>query len=254
MGLTEYIEVQRKNLDTIKESPYFSQLCYVTDRLYNIGREGMLKDKPLTVTKLFMLEHKSFLSAATLIAQAQPDDAAPINRRAIEVARLAWALKADPQNAERWIALEERQKRWQERDKGRRPKGALNIQFQNVPKNENLDQLNHLFGVISDSKAHFTPEYFGVQGWDIVVNGEEGTIFHSYFEAEKWLIESAFLMLNAVHLLVLKLFDDCYDGAFKNDKGWQLLMATRSQVSTELIKQHQKDIPDRFRTISQLPE
>ena len=55
-------------------------------------------------------------------ASRQPDDAGPITRRAIEVVRLAAAMKADPAVAERWIAYEKRMERWQARDQGEMPR------------------------------------------------------------------------------------------------------------------------------------
>jgi hypothetical protein len=243
MSLFDYIEGQRMNLDTIRESPYFSQLCFLTDRLYRVGIRLLREDTPVTFGKLVLLSHKSFLAAATLIAQAQPDDAAPITRRAIEIARLALALKADPENAKRWVAAEARQQRWQERHEGKRPSRVLNIQYKNLPQNQHLDRLNRLFGILSDSKVHFTPEYFGMQDWRIELHGEKGSLFHSYFDGDKRSIDSAFLLLNSVHLLVLRVFDDCLDQAFSSDKGWQLDIATFGQVSLELARQHQKGAP-----------
>jgi hypothetical protein len=228
-----------------KKSPYFAQMCFLIDRLYSVAIEGLPKDTPIAFGKLLLLSHKSFLAGATLIAQAQPDDAAPITRRAIEIARFAWALKANPENAKRWVALEKRQQRWQERQLGKRPSSTISIQYEDVPKNEHLKRLNELFGIISDTKVHFTPEYFGTQVWKVEFNGETGSLFHSYFDADKGSIDSAFITLNAVHLLALQLFDDCLDRAFSSDRGWQVVMATFRQVGFELCQKHgQKGGPD----------
>ena len=215
----------------------------MTDRLYTVGIGVLPRDTPPTFGKLVLLSHKSFLAAATLVGQAQPDDAAPITRRAIEMARLSWALKSDPANAKQWIAGEQRQRRWRERQEGKRPTGQVKLQYKNVPRNDHLEQLDRIFGIISDAKVHFTPEYFGTQEWRIELHGENGTMFHSYFDANKRSIDGAFLLLNGVHHHMLRIFDQCLDGVFSGDKGWQVVLATLRQVGAELSKEYKEGAP-----------
>ena len=102
LSLCEYIKAQRSNLKSALEFELFGATCPRMDKLYRLSIEAALalpKDKSPALEKSLqslLICHKSFLAAATLIGQAQPDDAAPITRRAVEAVRLAAAMKADP--------------------------------------------------------------------------------------------------------------------------------------------------------------
>lgn len=65
--------------------------------------------------------HKSFLTAANLVAQAQPEDAGPVTRREIEIVRLAAAFKDDESLLDQWNSCEERLKRWEDRRNEKEP-------------------------------------------------------------------------------------------------------------------------------------
>jgi hypothetical protein len=122
MSIQEYIDAQRANISSISQLPHFSKLGDLTDRLYERAVTLVPKSSPPPFGQLLLICHRSFLSALTLIGQAQPDDAAPISRRAIEAARLALAVKTNPENAVKWTAYEQRMERWQARDRGEKTK------------------------------------------------------------------------------------------------------------------------------------
>jgi hypothetical protein len=108
MSIEDYIAAQRANMASISGVPHFSLLGGLTNRLYEKAIILVPKQSPPPFVQLLLISHRSFLSALTLIGQAQPDDAAPISRRTIEAARLPLALKRDPNNAREWAAYEER--------------------------------------------------------------------------------------------------------------------------------------------------
>jgi hypothetical protein len=105
VALRKYIEAQRKNLESALKFELFGAACPLMDRLYDISVATVPADKSPVFAQFLLICHKSFLAAATLIGQAQPDDAGPVTRRAIEVARLAAAIAADSTAAEVWGCL-----------------------------------------------------------------------------------------------------------------------------------------------------
>jgi len=97
MSLTEYVAAQQRNLEAIRESPHYSRLIETVDRLYRTTIElGSAHCPRVCFGKMLLMCHKSLLSAATLIARGQPEDSAPISRRAIEIGHLAVAVHLDP--------------------------------------------------------------------------------------------------------------------------------------------------------------
>src|SRR5260370_42215320 len=104
MSLDEYVAEQRRNLDVIKDAPHFSRLITTIDRMYHTAVDLVPAHCPkLCFGKMLLMCHKALLSAATLIAQGQPEDAAPLTRRAIEIGHLAVAVHLDPENYIRWL-------------------------------------------------------------------------------------------------------------------------------------------------------
>ena len=85
MSVEEYIEAQRHNIQEVARLPHFAQLIQQLDELYNHTISIFPSDAPGRYIRFLLLFHKSFLSAATLIGQCQPDDAATITRRAMEL-------------------------------------------------------------------------------------------------------------------------------------------------------------------------
>src|ERR1039458_5995083 len=167
MSLDGYVDTQQKNFEAIKGSPHYSRLIETIDRLYRATLElGPAHCPRLCFRKMLLMCHKSLLSSATLIARGQPDDAAPVSRRAIEIGHLAIAVHLDSRNYVKWLDEERRNARWQERMKGQRPKSDPGHKWsKDVLEHPLLTQLRTLLGILSDSYAHFTPEFEGNLQW-----------------------------------------------------------------------------------------
>ena len=216
MAFLEYISAQRRNLDSALKFELFGATCPLMDRLYGVSIAAVPSDKSPVFGQFLLICHKSFLAAATLIGQAQPDDAGPITRRAIEVVRLAAAMKADPAVAEQWIAYEKRMERWQARDQGEMPR-PLHIPI--PAKHPLVKQLMDTWGIISDADVHFTPEYFHSLRWE----KREDKIFLQYFSGEQRTIETAIIQLLGAHMMMFQVLDDCLEGAFTRSQAWREL-------------------------------
>ena len=109
MSLAGYVDTQRLNFEAIKDSPHYSCLIETVDHLYRTALElGSAHCPRLCFGKMLLMCHKSLLSSATLIARGQPDDAALVSRRAIEIGHLAIAVHLDSQNYVRWLDKQRR--------------------------------------------------------------------------------------------------------------------------------------------------
>lgn len=216
MSIQEYIAAQRANISSISQLPHFSKLGDLTDRLYERAVTLVPKYSPPHFGQLLLICHRSFLSALTLIGQAQPDDAAPISRRAIEAARLALAVRTNPENARKWVAYEKRLERWQARDRGEKPK-PLTPKFDLPCDHPILTELEKHLGILSDSSVHLTPEYFGLQHW--IRN--ETKVELRYFTSDQRVIECSLITLIGIHASILRIFDECLDSHFFSDDQWK---------------------------------
>lgn len=216
MSIQDYIGAQRANIASISQLPHFSILGDLTDRLYERAVTLVPKSSPPPFGQLLLICHRSFLSALTLIGQAQPDDAAPISRRAIEAVRIALAVKRNPESAVKWAAYEQRMERWQARNRGEKPK-ALSLKLDLPRDHPILAELEKQLGILSDSSVHFTPEYFGSQHWF----RSEARIELRYFTSDQRTIELDLITLAGVHASILRIFDECLDGSFFLDKEWK---------------------------------
>ena len=231
MSIEDYIAAQRANITSISRLPHFSLLGSLTDRLYEKAISLVPKQSPPPFGQFLLISHRSFLSALTLIGQAQPDDAAPISRRTIEAARIALALKRDPNSAMEWAAYEQRVERWKARNRGDKPKPFF--PKINVPRDHPiLSELEKQIGVLSDSSVHFTPEYFGSQHW----NWTESRIDLRYFIPEQRTIECSLITLIGTHASMLRIFDECLDGAFSADEKWKQLWSDLEAKSKPLTE------------------
>ena len=216
MDFRRYIDAQRKNLESALKFELFGATCTHMHRLYQLSITGVPKDKSQVFGQFLLICHKSFLAAATLIGQAQPDDAGPITRRAIEAVRLAAAINSDPAVAEEWVAYEKRMARWEARREGETPK-PLHV---HIPAAHPLvKQLMDSWGIISDANAHFTPEFFHSLQWE----KRDDHIFLNYFSGEQCTIETAVTHLLGMHMIMLQIFDECFDGALSADAEWRPL-------------------------------
>ena len=215
MSIERFITGQRENIASISQLPHFSILGDLTDKLYERAIALRPKPSPPHFGQLLLICHRAFLSALTLIGQAQPDDAGPINRRAIEAARLSLAIKTDPQNADKWTSFEQRMERWQARNRGERPK-PLFPKLDLPPNHPIWSELEKQLGILSDSSVHFTPEYFGSQHWIT----SAARIELRYFIADQQTIEQDLLILVSIHANILRIFDECFNGSFFLDQKW----------------------------------
>lgn len=231
MSIQDYISAQRSNISSIGQLPHFSKLGDLTDKLYERAVTLVPKSSPMHFGQLFLICHRSFLSALTLIGQAQPDDAAPITRRAIETARLALAAKKNPENARKWVAYEQRMERWQARDKNEKPK-PLTPKLDLPREHPIMTNLERFLGIFSDSSVHFTPEYFGSQHW--VRN--DSKIELRYFTSDQRAIESSLIALIGIHGGILRIFDECLEGPFFSDDQWRQIYQEIESIGRPLAE------------------
>ncbi len=218
MSIQDYIAAQRANIASISQLSHFSILGNLTDRLYEQAINLVPKDFPPPFGQLLLISHRSFLSALTLIGQAQPHDAAPISRRVIEVARLALALKKNPDNAEQWMAYEQRMERWRARNRGEKPK-PFSPKLDLPPDHPIMSELVKQLGILSDGSAHFTPEYFSSQHWII----SDTRLELRYFISDQKTIECDLITLIGIHANILRVFDECLNGLLFSDDEWKQL-------------------------------
>src|SRR5262245_16908868 len=195
MSLDEYVAAQHQNFEAIKGSLHYSRLIETVDRLYRTTVDlGPSHCPRVCFGKMLLMCHKSLLSAATLIARGQPEDAAPISRRAIEIGHLAVAVHLDPKNYVKWLDAERRMARHEERRRGQRPKNEPAQKWgKEILEHPSLSDLRSFLGLISDAYAHFTPEFEGNLAWsDEARPGDNLTIFLEYFDTSKRSINCAF--------------------------------------------------------------
>jgi hypothetical protein len=240
MSLDEYVATQQKNLDAIKESPHYSQLIQTVDHLYRTTMDlGPMHCPRVCFGKMLLMCHKSLLSAATLIARGQPEDSAPITRRAIEIGHLAIAVHLDPENYVRWLDVERRMARHEARRKGKRPKNEPAHKWgKEVTEHPLLSDLRTFLGMVSDSDAHFTPEFEGNLAWSEQLSPEmDLSIQLSYFDTTMRTIHCAFLNLAAIHLRLLDVFNACFKDGLEQDDGWRLVKNTAFAIARELAQE-----------------
>ena len=215
----DYCKVQKANLgNTLKFEP-FAVLIPLVDQLYQQSIVLMPSDSSPVYGRLLLVCHKEFLAAASLVGQCQPDDADPITRRAIEAIRLAAAIKAEPKNAEIWLAYEKRMERWERRQSGEKPR-SLHIKLE--VSHPIVNELMETWGILSDAGVHFTPEYFHTLDW----RNREGAKFLNYFMSDQRAIETAIVILTGTHTKILLILNECVDNAFGVDAEWMKQMAS----------------------------
>jgi hypothetical protein len=240
MSLEEYVVTQQRNLEAIKESPHYSRLIETVDRLYrttiDLGPEHCPR---VCFGKMLLMCHKALLSSATLIARGQPEDAAPISRRAIEIGHLAVAVHLDSQNYVRWLDFERRMARNEARLRGERPKNDPGHKWgKEVLEHPLLDDLRTFLGMLSDHYAHFSPEFEGNLAWsEQAIPGEELTLRLEYFDTTKRTIHLAFVNLATIHLRLLDVFNACFIDALQRDGGWRFLKTTALAIAGELAQE-----------------
>jgi hypothetical protein len=176
MSLDEYVAAQQRNLEAIRESPHYSRLIETVDRMYRATIDlGPAHCPRICFGKMLLMCHKSLLSATTLIGRGQPEDSAPISRRAIEIGHLAIAVHMDSQNYLKWLDQERRVARNEARLRGERPKNDPGHKWsKEVLEHPALADLRTLLGMLSDHYAHFSPEFEGNLAWSEEITLGEG--------------------------------------------------------------------------------
>jgi hypothetical protein len=240
MSLEDYVAAQQRNLEAIRQSPHYSRLIETVDRMYRTTLDlGPAYCPRICFGKMLLMCHKSLLSAATLIARGQPEDSAPISRRAIEIGHLAIAVHLDSQNYVKWLDQERRMARNEARRKGERPKNDPGHKWgKEVLEHPLLTDLRTFLGMLSDHYAHFSPEFEGNLAWsEHIKPGEELTIQLEYFDTTKRTIHLAFVNLATIHLRLLEVFNACFNGGPGHDGGWRFLKETALAVAGELAQE-----------------
>jgi hypothetical protein len=215
--MREFMQAQRKNLDQGCQGTIFQELIGALDQAYRtiIGKHD--PDSPRIFGQLLLICHKSMLSAATLVAQSQPDDSVGITRRAVEAAKVALAVKLNDENGQQWVSFQERHDRWIRRQQNEKPK-PFHVQFRDLRGDPVAEDLDKWLGILSDAYVHFTPEYYGSLDWDERPGPDgSGVIFLNYFHRDAREIERHLIALAAVHRVILKAFDKCFDGRISGD-------------------------------------
>jgi len=217
-----YLDAQQTNLSQIRRLPYFA-LVERTHELYGTSLGIIPQTAPVHFGRLFLICHKSLVSAAATIGRALPGDAGAVTRRAIEAACLARAIKHDRKNVERWLSYEQRMARWVARHEGTKPKQLKDAKIVDPPGHALVEALRARVGILSDAAVHFTPEFFSTLDWRLVDPGGEANPFvHlQYFEPSQREIERALIDLAGTHAQIVDLFDECFDGAFHIQPRWR---------------------------------
>jgi hypothetical protein len=237
MSLTEFLDAQAKHAESLGQSPHFASLVPLVDRMYRIASEIAASTGPLTAAKLLILCHREFLISATQIQRALPFDSHANTRRAVEIAKIALALKRNLNNVEKWLQEDVRRRRWDARREGRKPERLPPVQLIELDEDPLWVPLREYFGVASDVYVHFTPEFLGQQPFSISAS-EEGKqiLFLGYFAQEQDIFSHA-IMLCGLHIRILLVFDAVFEGHITEDAGWRLLQATFDQLRTELLRE-----------------
>src|SRR5215475_5416761 len=119
--LGSFLWQQERRLHLNLSFGHVSVLAPLVQAAYDAAFDALPKPLDQMLWHLFALCHRSFLTAIGTIARGQPDEAGAVSRRALEMAKLAIALKHDPANAKAWAAYDERLARWKQRDEGVKP-------------------------------------------------------------------------------------------------------------------------------------
>jgi hypothetical protein len=235
MSFAEYIQAQARHIAQIAGLPVFTGLVTPLDDLYRFSLDLVPPDSKPHFGRFLLVCHKAFMSAASTIARGQPDDSQGVTRRACEAARLARAMKHKPDNLETWHAYEERLARWQAREQNQRPK-PLRPEIEDPPDNKFVQQLLGKAGMYSDASVHFTPEFIGTQAWRTEPKIETVSVKLQYCEPSQEEIEQALVDLCAMHVLILRVFDECYDNTFTKAEQWARRLNRVSEAGLSFIR------------------
>jgi hypothetical protein len=111
------------------------------------------------------------------------------------------AIRLDSDNATRWLAFEERERRWQNRIEEEKPP-RLRITYSCVDEDPLGNKLGQFMGMLSDTGTHFTPELLGSLSFEEKKGGR--LVFSNYLESDFSIIASELRYLAATHLVILR--------------------------------------------------
>ena len=234
-----YVQVQLRNFEKTRQLPHFG-LVEQVDALYERSLDMLAPSVDQLQLQLFLACHQSLLSAAAMVGRAQPVDSVGVTRRAVEMARTALAIKHDPDNLHRLLATDVRLLPWADRlSRGkpvRQPTGDIVY-----PSTERMEQLGRQVGILSDSGAPLTPEFFVTLERRILHDGKRrgrsSEELVGYFETSQVEIERALMSLASTHMLIVKAFDEeCFEGVFSLDRGWNRLFAEIGAKGKSLLE------------------
>lgn len=117
-----FLKAQQANFEIGRSNRFFQSLIPAADAAYRAAIDCLPRDGVPMFGRILLIGHKSMLSAAVLIAKLQPEDSVGITRRAVEAARVALAMKLNPQNAQEWASFQKRHDRWLRRKQAEMPR------------------------------------------------------------------------------------------------------------------------------------
>lgn len=239
MELEDYLTAEKANIQQIRNLPAFSILMPLVNQLYNLSIDLVSSNSSPFYGKCLLLCHKGFLSAASLIGRALPEDSSAVTRRAIEIAEVAFAVKYDKENYETWLSYEQRMARWDARAAEQKPKKPIFPKL-NIPTDLPVfEYLKKSKGIYSDSDVHFTPEYLEIREW----KEGDSKLSLNYFTSDQRTLSRSVVDLTGTHRMLLLIFDKCMDEAFSTNEEWQRLndeLQTKGQLFAQKFERPEK--------------
>ena len=214
-NLYGFLRVQNDHIKVNLASEQFKALIPPVNEAYEAARLEVSKEVDLTTIQLLLLCHRSFLLAVSLIAGGHPNDAGSVTRRAIEMAKIAFALVYDSENFDRWVNYNVRSGRWAAWSADKKPPRLFtDLKF---PKPHSLlDALGKEEGMYSDMGVHCTPEFIAHYPFE----QQEKQLFLSYFVADRDHLNRSLRISVATHLQILQLFNETLRGALDRSARW----------------------------------
>lgn len=235
MPFDDYIQAQQRNLEQIRRLPHFTHLIDPLALLYELAVSAMPSNSPDPFARLLLACHKEFLSAVALMARGQPSDSFAPTRRAIEIGCLARGVNYDREKFRRWASPDERLERWAARQERTKPK-YLKSRVIDPANHPIVEWLRAQAGMLSDAGVQFTPELLGGRDWRITEGETAVRMWLGHFEPSQDVIERDLLGLVAIHIRLLSLFDECFNGAFREGEEWISMASELERRATELAK------------------
>lgn len=233
--VVEFMQHEVARLNRNVASEHFTRVVSAVERAYDAALAAVPQPlgtaRDIWIAHAVLLCHRSFLVAVSLIGRGHPDDAVGTNRRALETAKVAFAVRHDEANWTAWAAYEERMKRWTDRQKGVKPE-RVSPQLKLPQDHALLGELGTWLGMLSDT-LHFTPEFAGSHE----LQPRPGELFLSYFTDDAVELDHAVRCLAAVQVLILRVLDEAFSGAFTRSPAWCDAMQALFAAGLDLARQ-----------------